>query len=119
MKGALGFLANFRSDGSGNNERHHAIRMEMRRRTRSWRVYDFHQCELTLRLARQALLDHLAPSGFFQDGTSWRFVLTGKRLWRKYSNSRRKGSTIEAPPAHKRSRHQTVILHVDLLMAKL
>jgi hypothetical protein len=80
MKDTLGLIANFGGDGTGNNERHHTICMDMRRRSRSWRVYDFHQREVTLRLAGQALLDHLAPRGFFQDSASQRSGVAGSRL---------------------------------------
>src|SRR5215469_3795241 len=105
MKGVLGCIANFRGDGTGNNERHHTIRMEMRRRARSWRVNHFDQSELTLRLAGQALLDYFAPRGFFQNSALLGFALAGKQLWRKRGNRRHKRSRIEAPPAHNRSRH--------------
>src|SRR5215472_6008004 len=100
MEGALRFIANFRNDGADNNECHYTIGMEMRRRTRSWRVYHFDQRKLTLRFAGQALLDYFAPRGFFQNRALLRFVLAAGQCRRKRSNSRRKGSTIEAPPAY-------------------
>ena len=58
---ALGPVANLRGDGAGYYECHYAIGVEVRRGAFSRRVGHLHEDDVSRRLTRKRLLNHIAP----------------------------------------------------------